>query len=253
MNFKHLVSTLGFVLAIAASSLAHAQASRTWVSGVGDDVNPCSRTAPCKTFAGAIGKTAPGGVINVLDPGGFGGVTINKAMTIDGGYAGIASVLTNGTSGIIVNAGATDLVVLRNLQIDGQQLATSSTAGVLYMAGGALVVENVAIQRHGIGIDIPSSLVAAHLDVRNVSVTGATFGLRNASPGGRIMVSDSVLRTNGTGINSQGGDLALHRSSLIGITTGIVKSGSAQIYSYQDNVFFGNTSDGNKPKNQSLD
>ena len=65
-----------------AGSLAHAQATRTWVSGVGDDANPCSRTAPCKTFAGAISKTAAGGEINVLDPGGFGAVTITKSITI---------------------------------------------------------------------------------------------------------------------------------------------------------------------------
>jgi len=37
-------------------------------SGVGDDANPCSRTAPCKTFAGAISKTAAAGEINCLDP-----------------------------------------------------------------------------------------------------------------------------------------------------------------------------------------
>src|SRR5258707_4580874 len=80
------------VLALAGSSLTYAQATRTWVSGVGDDANPCSRTAPCKTFPGAIGKTAAGGEINVLDPGGFGGVTITKSITIiskvEGGVLG---------------------------------------------------------------------------------------------------------------------------------------------------------------------
>src|SRR3712207_9308793 len=72
------------LLAFALPSTASAQATRTWVSGVGDDVNPCSRTAPCKTFAGAISKTAAGGEMNVLDPGGFGGVTITKSITIKG-------------------------------------------------------------------------------------------------------------------------------------------------------------------------
>jgi hypothetical protein len=70
---------------VLASSIANAQATRTWVSGVGDDANPCSRTAPCKTFAGAISKTAPGGEIDALDPGGFGALTITNAITIDGG------------------------------------------------------------------------------------------------------------------------------------------------------------------------
>ncbi|PYQ51096.1 MAG: hypothetical protein DMF59_08935, partial [Acidobacteria bacterium] len=73
-----------FVLVAGISLTANAQASRTWVSGVGDDANPCSRTAPCKTFAGAISKTAAGGEISVLDPGGFGAVTITKSITIEG-------------------------------------------------------------------------------------------------------------------------------------------------------------------------
>src|SRR5437016_7127525 len=73
-------------------SAAHAQATRTWVSGVGDDANPCSRTAPCKTFAGAISKTAAGGEIDALDPGGYGAVTITKSITLEGAGT-FASVL----------------------------------------------------------------------------------------------------------------------------------------------------------------
>src|ERR1700754_3886433 len=93
---------LGFLTPMLASAPAHAQASRTWVSGVGDDVNPCSRTAPCKTFAGAISKTAAGGEINCLDPAGYGAVTIVKAMTINCEYT-LGSILSSGTNGIIVN------------------------------------------------------------------------------------------------------------------------------------------------------
>src|SRR6476661_2836392 len=89
-----------FVLLLACSSLAHAQATRTWVSGVGDDANPCSRTAPCKTFAGAISKTAPGGEINVLDPGGFGAVTITKSITISS--EGFEVATTSGTTQVFI-------------------------------------------------------------------------------------------------------------------------------------------------------
>src|SRR6187431_3623405 len=97
---------------------AQAQATRTWVSGVGDDANPCSRTAPCKTFAGAISKTATGGEINVLDPGGFGGVTITKSITISSeGFE--AGVLVSGTNAIIINGVNTSDVVLRGLDIEG--------------------------------------------------------------------------------------------------------------------------------------
>src|SRR6185312_8723505 len=112
-------SVLGIVFMIFASAgSANAQATRTWVSGVGDDANPCSRTAPCKTFAGAISKTAAGGEINVLDPGGFGAVTITKSITISS--EGIeAGVLVSGTNGIVVNVAATDVVVLRGLDFEG--------------------------------------------------------------------------------------------------------------------------------------
>src|SRR5438874_10079118 len=97
------------VITLACASAAHAQATRTWVSGVGDDVNPCSRTAPCKTFAGAISKTAAGGEIDALDPGGFGTVTITKSITIEGQGAGLAGVLASGSQGIIINALSTDV------------------------------------------------------------------------------------------------------------------------------------------------
>src|ERR1051326_3206727 len=98
------------LLVAGFATLAQAQATRTWVSGVGDDANPCSRTAPCKTFAGPISKTASPGIINCLDPGGFGAVTITKSITIDctGTYG---SVLSSGVQGVVVNALSTDKVV----------------------------------------------------------------------------------------------------------------------------------------------
>jgi hypothetical protein len=102
------LAILGTTLCTALfTAPAHAQATRTWVSGVGDDANPCSRTAPCKTFAGAIAKTAPGGEIDALDPGGFGALTITKSITIDGGGGQVASALVAGTNGFVVAAGST--------------------------------------------------------------------------------------------------------------------------------------------------
>ena len=105
-------------LVVGFSTIVHAQATRTWVSGVGDDANPCSRTAPCKTFAGAISKTATGGEINVLDPGGFGGVTITKAISIISECIE-AGVLVSGTNGIIINTPAAAKVLLQGLDIEG--------------------------------------------------------------------------------------------------------------------------------------
>src|SRR5437660_7075504 len=115
---------------------AFGQATRTWVSGVGDDVNPCSRTAPCKTFAGAISKTAAGGEINCLDPGGFGTVTITKSIIIDCDYTE-GGVLAAGTNGINVNDSATAtpgtiVVYLRGLDIEG---VTTGLIGINFISG----------------------------------------------------------------------------------------------------------------------
>ncbi len=179
-------------LALAAfllvPSLSFAQATRTWVSGVGDDVNPCSRTAPCKTFAGAISKTAAKGEISVLDPGGFGAVTITKSITIvaDGD---LGSILASGTNGIVVNAAATDTVVLRGLHIEG---AGTGLNGIRFIAGGALLVENCTIrgftQR---GIDFQPS-GAAQLYVRNTSIFGAGGGGIFVKPSGAGSVNGSI-------------------------------------------------------------
>src|ERR687895_295015 len=104
-SILNIVGVMMFIFAV--TSLAQAQATRTWVSGVGDDANPCSRTAPCKTFAGAISKTAAGGEIDALDPGGFGAVTITKSILIDGTTGqGFGSILASGTNGVNVNDSA---------------------------------------------------------------------------------------------------------------------------------------------------
>src|SRR6266481_6752859 len=137
-KFRFTLNVLAMaIFTFAFASIAQAQATRTWVSGVGDDVNPCSRTAPCKTFAGAISKTADPGEIDALDPGGFGSVTITKSITLDGGTgSGWASILATGTANAI-NVNITTgthvndaVVILRNLTINGTSQAPSA-GGVL--------------------------------------------------------------------------------------------------------------------------
>lgn len=142
-----LVLAFAVVCLGAMTAQAQAQASRTWVSGVGDDANPCSRTAPCKTFAGAISKTADCGEIDALDPGGFGTITITKGITIDGGggEAGqVASILAAGTPGITISNSSANCPfdVIRNLDIQG---INSGTIGISVIAGGTLSLENVNI------------------------------------------------------------------------------------------------------------
>ena len=147
-----LLTRTGFLTAVGvaavclgAATIARAQATRTWVSGVGDDANPCSRTAPCKTFAGAISKTATGGEIDALDPGGFGSVTITKAMTIDGGSPGNGSIVAVGTNGVVVNAPTTAQITLKNLNIFSGG-STGGADGIRFITGLALHLQDVTIE-----------------------------------------------------------------------------------------------------------
>ncbi len=190
-----LQGTSILALALFMPALAHAQASRTWVSGVGDDANPCSRTAPCKTFAGAISKTAPGGEISVLDPGGFGAVTITKAITISGDGT-LASVLVSGTNGIVVNAGANDVVILRNLSING--IGTGINA-VNYLAGAAVIIENCSM--YGFTNNTVNAQLSANgnLLIKNSSIQGGGQGVAISTSAGRLNVAIDNVDIRGTG------------------------------------------------------
>jgi hypothetical protein len=152
-TLKLLPGLLLVALVVPSASLG--QATRTWVSGVGDDANPCSRDFPCKTFAGAISKTARGGIINALDDGGFGTVTITKSITIDGGRH-IASILSSGTNGVIINI--TDLVndpgakvVLRNLDIAGNS-NQGPPATALGVNGVRIIGSTKTVKIHNVAV-----------------------------------------------------------------------------------------------------
>lgn len=182
---RRFSSALTFVglISIFSVSPAAGQATRTWVSGVGDDANPCSRTAPCKTFAGAISKTAAGGEISVLDPGGFGGVTITKSISIVAESAE-GGVLVSGTNAIVINAGVNDVVHLRGLIIEG---VGTGLNGIRFLAGAALHVENCVITDFRAG-----SAGNGH---------GISFRPSGSS---ELYVSDTMVGNNGTGSNGGG-------------------------------------------------
>lgn len=209
MNIRYLFHKLSlFVFCLFAATQVNAQATRTWVSGVGDDVNPCSRTAPCKTFAEAISKTAPSGEINVLDPGGFGAVTITKSITIDGSGGSIAGVLVSGTNGIVVNAGASDVVTLRNLDING--LGTGLN-GITHIGGGTLHVENSKIYgftQQGINF-APGTGSTGALYVNNTKLLSNAGGAIYVAPGSSVAatatLSDVLMQGNLRGLRITGG------------------------------------------------
>jgi hypothetical protein len=221
IKFTRCTAVLVFLLIVGVTG-ARAQATRTWVSGVGDDANPCSRTAPCKTFAGAISKTAAHGEINVLDPGGFGAVTITKSITIDGGNGTIAGVLVSGTNGIIVNAGPGDVVILRNLDING---LLTGINGIQFNSGGELYVENSLIygfSQHGINF-APTGISTLSVDKTVISTNRMGLFVQPVSPSGAASVRVVGSRIEGS---TEGAGVRVEDNSEVTIS-GSTSSGNA--------------------------
>jgi hypothetical protein len=237
---KRALPIVVFFLGIFALTLnvapAQAQATRTWISGVGDDANPCSRTAPCKTFAGAISKTAAGGEIDVLDPGGFGALTITKAITLDGGGGQVASILTSGTNGINVIAGAGDVVILRNLRFNGIVASGSAgLSGVAFNSGAALIVEHCDVfdwANNGIAItpNTNSKVMISDTYITNTaSATGNAAVLIRPTGGANVSVTINHVnmenQINGVFADGTGGGGTVHVQVKDSVITGSSNNG----------------------------
>ena len=207
------------IFTLAFASMAQAQASRTWVSGVGDDANPCSRTAPCKTWAGAISKTAACGEIDALDPGGYGAVTITKSITLDG-TGTFASILASLVTGITVNAAATDVITIRGISINGfcnglraMNILQAKTVNIedcvmfRFAGPGILVNESSDLQLNirntvirdntGAGLDLNTTAGTVKASLYEVSLNGNNHGL-HAKNNTRVIAEDCVFSNNTT-------------------------------------------------------
>lgn len=211
-----ILATLASFMALALTAApAQAQATRTWVSGVGDDVNPCSRTAPCKTFAGAISKTAAGGEINCLDPGGFGAVTITKTITISckGTHGSTLGAMTNG---VVVN-GPGVVATLRDFALSGVGTGLSA----IRVVNGTAIVDNVTIGGFNRGIDVAAG-AKAYVTNSHISTSRGTAVYAGGS-NAQIWVGHSAIVANA-------------------VALGVVEGGT--ITSLGGNTFAGNGSDG---------
>ena len=247
-----------FVFMFAFATMAEAQATRTWVSGVGDDVNPCSRTAPCKTFAGAISKTATNGEINCLDPAGFGTINITKSITIDCEDTQ-GSILASGVTGVIVNitnvADVKKAVKLRGISINGAG-STLNASGVRILAANAVHLDEVLIdgfQTHGVSIETsagnPEVFIqdthirsvngnavnafltggALKLTIDGTQMSGVNGNGLNLSGGTTATVSNSVLSGNSVGINLANAVVTVMNCNISNNTKGIEAFGGGTV------------------------
>jgi len=248
-RFSVAIKTLFLVTIIfGTSALVNAQATRTWVSGVGADDNPCSRTAPCKTFAGAQLKTAVNGEINCLDPGGYGGLTINKSITIDCEDTQ-GSILATGITGITINVGSGDVkkaVRIRGVSING---AGTGLTGIRVIGSlSSLVLQEVVIDgftSHGVSFETGLGSLEAlidHTTIRNnaghainsfpvgstldLTVTMSTLSQNtqnglNLADNNAVAISDSVISGNATGILASNAQVFASRCTISKNTTGV--------------------------------
>ena len=239
-----------FMLVVA--SAAQAQATRTWVSGVGDDVNPCSRTAPCKTFAGAISKTAKDGEISVLDPGGYGAVTITKSIYINGTHgAGYGSILHSLTNGVNINITAVDdvrkAVRLRALDING---ASTGINGVSILAANNVWIEDSVIDgttgngtTSGIGIRVATA-ASCNLYVSDTVIHKHVTGIRVTTSAGFAVanIRNSNIEGNTTGLDvSTNGFAAVESCRFAANTTnGVATTAASATITIRDSILSNN-------------
>jgi hypothetical protein len=228
---------------------AQAQAIRTWVSGVGDDFNPCSRTAPCKTFAGAISKTAAGGEISVLDPGGFGAVTITKSISIVAAGAE-GSIIGSLTTGILINAAPTDTVNIYGLFIEG---GGTGINGIRVLSASRVTVKNCVIRGfqstaagQGNAVLVDPSTAGVHVVMSNCLIAKNVGGvLVKPSAAGRaaVHVDNVMIDSNtsfGLSVDGRFGRINMSNSQVLNNFTGLSAINGGTITSYGNNVIFGN-------------
>jgi hypothetical protein len=247
-NFLRLPALvlIGGLCLLGATNVASAQATRTWVSGVGDDVNPCSRTAPCKTFAGAISKTAAGGEISVLDPGGFGAVTITKSISlVSDGNEG--SILVAGTPAITINAGASDVVSIYGLKLEGAGGTPSpGTYGIRVLQAGSVYISHTVIRGFkgspGNGVSVESATNVTRVFLKDVEINNNNVGLyvHGGAATNAVFIDNCVLETNSS--NTIFMDTSNSAASVFGsilAQTPVSLSNGAQLNSFGNNFIAG--------------
>jgi hypothetical protein len=178
----------------------------TFVSGVGNDSNPCTRTAPCLTWQGAEAKTLLGGEIDALDPADYGPLNITEALTIDGGGGQAATIFaTSGNSGIVVSAPITADVTIRNVRIQGNAGASITNGTGIYLnTAGTLHIEHCFIAgmaSDGIFIypeNQPGSGAQVFIDDTNVQDSGASgvYVASQVSTNVHVTISNSRFKGN---------------------------------------------------------
>lgn len=218
MRRKTLTLIATFMLILAWTAVAQALPLQTYVSSTGNDANDCTQSTPCRTFSGAVPKTAVKGVITALDSSDYGFLTIDKALTIQAA-PGVSAIIEGGrnTDAVTVNATATSVVALRNLQIISRSLA--ATKGIAINTVGTLHVENCLIAGFGdagiFGPNVCNESGCAQLYVTDTILRDNIAGMKIGSV--KAAIEHCRIEHNHTGVLVQAqGDAIIRDSVLVG-------------------------------------
>jgi hypothetical protein len=226
---------------------ARAQAPRTWVSALGDDSNPCSRVAPCRSYPGALTKTAAGGEISTIDSGAYVSMSITKSISIEA--IGVEGGILASTTGVVINAGATDIVHLDGLVFEG---AGSGQSAVRILSAGQVHIRGCLIRNFrgspGLGIEIAPT-ATTKVFISDCAITGNSGGVSAKPNGGAAQVFLNRVRVEGNagvGVLADGKTVVirLNNSVIAGNGTGLNSANGASILSFDNNSIAGNNADG---------
>jgi hypothetical protein len=215
-----------FVISAFQTMPALAQ-TRVFVAAQGSDANPCSFALPCRTFQHAHDTVVAGGEIDVLDPAGYGGLTISKAISIQGhGYAGIS--IGSSSIGITVSAGASDVVNLNGLLIEGNGVGVE---GIFFSSGGSLVIENCVVRNmttHGLILAATASTTRMLTVSKSYFADNGNFGIDIVPAGsGSVLVAIDRTALYGNGFGGMTVDGTIGTGAInVAVTDSVSEQGS---------------------------
>lgn len=177
------------------TTTTHAQLARTYVSRVGNNLNPCTRTLPCRQINRGIDAVQPGGEVVVLDTANYQGFTVNKAVSITASPdASPAITVVSGNTAIVIDAGSSDVVNIRGITVNGLRGTQDPSFGADIESAAAVHFQDCNFLNLGIGVTAGGFPVS----IKNTTFRGNGSGIQVVST--KALLEDCRFENNGTGL-----------------------------------------------------
>lgn len=192
----NVMMTILMLVWICFASTAKAEGLRSYVSVSGSDNRACTRNQPCRSFDAALAKTDEGGEIVALDTGTYDPTTITKSITLTAVPGVDAQIRASSGNAVTLNVDGADVVILRGLRLTGPGKTSTGTTGVLV---------NLLPNGGGIGVSV---------HIENCFISEFQQGVQMEVTGGRLMVSETVIRRNQVGTRFYSGGIEYNGASI---------------------------------------